>query len=124
MLAYITLGTNDLARSTAFYDQLLGVLGGKRAMQTDRYVIWSVGAGAMLGVFVPQNGEPATVGNGSMAALAAQNPALVNALHAKALALGGRCEGPPGPRGDEYHIGYFRDLDGNKLAAFFVNPRG
>ena len=42
----------------------------------------------------------------------------VDALHAKALELGGTDEGAPGLRGDNFYAGYFRDLDGNKLNAF------
>ena len=42
----------------------------------------------------------------------------VNALHKKALALGGKDEGAVGPRGDGFYAGYFRDLDGNKLNVF------
>jgi len=35
------------------------------------------------------------------------------------LQLGGKDEGPPGPRGDSgFYAGYFRDLDGNKLNFF------
>ena len=36
------------------------------------------------------------------------------------LALGGTDEGPPGPRFDNFYAAYFRDLDGNKLNAFFM----
>ena len=42
-------------------------------------------------------------------------------IHALALSLGGTCEGPPGPRGDTFYGGYFRDLDGNKLNAFVMD---
>jgi predicted lactoylglutathione lyase len=40
-------------------------------------------------------------------------------MHQKALELGGTDEGAPGPRGPGFYIGYFRDLDGNKLNFFF-----
>ena len=53
-----------------------------------------------------------------MVALAVQKSSQVDAIHAKALELGGRDEGAPGPRGDGFYAGYFRDLDGNKLNAF------
>jgi len=67
----------------------------------------------------PFDGNTATVGNGVMIALAMEKPEQVNALHAKALELGGTDEGAPGPRGDSgFYAGYFRDLDGNKLSAF------
>lgn len=43
------------------------------------------------------------------------------AVHAKALELGGTDEGAPGPRGEQFYAGYFRDLDGNKLNAFCMS---
>jgi predicted lactoylglutathione lyase len=66
----------------------------------------------------PWDGQPATVGNGTMVALLADAPATVDAVHAKALALGGADEGTPGERGAGFYAGYFRDLDGNKLNVF------
>jgi len=44
----------------------------------------------------------------------------VRAFHAAALAGGGRCDGPPGPRQaafTTYFGAFVRDLDGNKLEA-------
>ena len=37
-----------------------------------------------------------------------------------ALAHGGSDEGAPGPRGEGFYAGYFRDPDGNKLNAFVM----
>jgi hypothetical protein len=34
--------------------------------------------------------------------------------------LGGKEEGPAGPRSEGFYVGYFRDLDGNKLCAYFA----
>jgi predicted lactoylglutathione lyase len=66
----------------------------------------------------PFDGQAASVGNGVMVALEAKDPAQVDRLHALALAHGGSCEGKPGPRGDGgFYAAYFRDVDGNKLAA-------
>jgi predicted lactoylglutathione lyase len=47
-------------------------------------------------------------------------PADVDRVHALALRLGGKDEGPAGPRGDTFYAGYFRDLDGNKLSTFCI----
>jgi predicted lactoylglutathione lyase len=55
-----------------------------------------------------------------MVALEAKDQAQVDRLYAIALEHGGTCEGPPGPRGDTFYAGYFRDLDGNKLNAFIM----
>ena len=60
------------------------------------------------------------VGNGVMVALEAKDEAQVQRLHAIALANGGSDEGAPGPRGDGFYAGYFRDPDGNKLNAFVM----
>lgn len=119
MLAYATLGTNDLPRAAAFYDALLAVIGGKRMMELERGFVWGVDPGqAMLGVLKPFDGKPASVGNGVMVALAAASSAEVDALYRKAIELGAKDEGPAGPRGGGFYAGYFRDLDGNKLSAF------
>ena len=53
-----------------------------------------------------------------MVALAVATEADVQRVHARALELGAADEGAPGPRGDNFYAGYFRDLDGNKLNVF------
>lgn len=120
MIGYATLGSNDLERAVAFYDGLLGELGARQVMNDGRMVIWArSGGNSMVAVCTPHDEKPASVGNGTMLALAAGTPDVVDRLHAKALALGGSDEGAPGPRGDSgFYGGYFRDLDGNKLVAF------
>jgi catechol 2,3-dioxygenase-like lactoylglutathione lyase family enzyme len=117
MIGYVTLGTNDLDRAARFYDALLGEIGAKRMMQTDRFVVWFVAPDRpALGVFKPFDGNPATVGNGVMVALVVDSPAKVDALYKKALELGATDEGAAGPRGiPGFYAGYFRDPDGNKL---------
>jgi predicted lactoylglutathione lyase len=121
MIGYVTLGTNDLKRAAAFYDALLGQIGAKRMMENDDFVAWSVTPnGAGLGVTKPFDKKSATVGNGVMVALQVDSIDKVKALHAKALQLGGKDEGAPGARSESFYAGYFRDLDGNKLNAFFM----
>ncbi len=121
MIGYVTLGTNDIQRAAAFYDELLALLGAKRAMQYDTLVMWSNGEGKpMLSVIKPFDGQPATNGNGTMVALIVDSKEKVDAVYKKAIALGAKDEGPAGPRGDGFYAGYFRDLDGNKLNAFFM----
>lgn len=121
MVGYVTLGTNDAARAAKFYDALLGELGAKRLMEFGPFILWGASlAEPCLAITPPHDGKPATVGNGVMVALRAPSKAAVDALHAKALALGGTDEGAPGPRSDAFYAGYFRDLDGNKLNAFFM----
>ncbi|MFS1701227.1 VOC family protein [Aestuariibacter sp. GS-14] len=119
MIAYTIFGTNDLARAGAFYDELLSIMGAQRAIDAPRMIAWGNNPSApMFAVATPFDEKPATVGNGSMVALAAANPEQVNALHAKAMALGAKDEGAPGTRMDTYYCAYFRDLDGNKINCF------
>ena len=56
--------------------------------------------------------------NGVMVALQCADEDQIKRVYDIALANGGKCEGPPGPRGDTFYAAYFRDPDGNKLNAF------
>ena len=121
MIGYVTLGTNDLHRGARFYDALAKELGVGRMMDFDTFIAWGAPGGAPgIGLTKPFNGEAATVGNGVMVALEAKSKEQVHKLHEIALANGGTCEGPPGPRGDTFYAAYFRDPDGKKLNAFLM----
>jgi predicted lactoylglutathione lyase len=122
MIGYVTLGTNDLERAAAFYDELLALMGAGRFMEEPgAFIAW---ASAMdkpaISVTRPYDGNAATVGNGTMVALAVESKELVHKIHEKAIELGGSDEGAPGPRSDAFYAGYFRDLDGNKLNVFHM----
>ena len=121
MIGYVTLGTTDLARAAVFYDAIAAEMGTGRMMEFDTFIAWGTPGGAAgIGLTKPADGNVATVGNGVMVALQAQDTAQVDRLYAIALENGGACEGPPGLRGDTFYAGYFRDLDGNKLNAFVM----
>ena len=128
MIGYVTLGTNDFDKAVAFYDELFATIGAGRFLANDSFVSWSKGPeSAGVSVTKPFDGQPATVGNGVMVAIMLDSPAEVDAFYQKALELGGTCEGPAGPRGEMpgFYAGYFRDLDGNKLNAFYFDmPEG
>ena len=119
MIGYVTLGTNDLQRAAGFYDALLADLGAKRTMEMETFIAWAVDPDSpALCVTQPFDGKAATVGNGVMVALGVDSRATVDRVYKKALELGGKDEGPAGPRGEDFYAGYFRDLDGNKLSVF------
>ncbi len=122
MIGYVTFGTNDLPRAVMFYDAIAAEMGTGRMMESDEFIAWGTpGGGAGIGLTKPFDGNPASVGNGVMVALEASDKDQVHRLHAIALANGGTDEGAPGPRGDGgFYAGYFRDPDGNKLAAFIM----
>jgi catechol 2,3-dioxygenase-like lactoylglutathione lyase family enzyme len=120
MIGYVMVGTNDLEKSKSFYDAVLGELGGKRTMAGERMQGWGNGKSpVMFMVCKPYDEKPASVGNGTMISLAAASKDVVGKVHAKAMSLGAKDEGAPGPRGDSgFYAGYFRDGDGNKLCVF------
>lgn len=119
MLGYVTIGTNDLPRATAFYDTLLAPLGIKRIMDFGRGYAWGTTMDKPgFAVMIPFDQKPATPGNGTMSAIVVDSHEKVASTHALALQLGGTDEGPVGPRGPGFFAGYFRDLDGNKINVF------
>ena len=131
MIGYVTLGTNDLERAARFYDAIAAEMGVGRMMEFETFIAWGEwGGGAGIAATKPFDGNPATIGNGTMVAIEAKSREQVDKLHAIALANGGSDEGAPGPRGEPdehgnvFYAGYFRDPDGNKLNAFLMAPAG
>ena len=125
MIGYVTLGTNDLARGARFYDAIAAEMGVGRMMEAETFIAWGApGGGAGIGLTKPFDGAPACVGNGVMVALEAKDRDQVQRLYDIALANGGSDEGAPGPRGEGFYAGYFRDPDGNKLNAFIMEHTG
>ncbi len=131
MIAYVTVGADDIARAKQFYDAFLLALGygleegaeglsyalpvpeGEKPVLPDFYVK------------PPFDGKPASAGNGAMVAFEAQSQQQVRDLHAAALAAGGRGEGQPGFRaayGAHFYVSYLRDPQGNKIALFSCDP--
>lgn len=131
MIAYVTVGADDMARAKQFYEAFLPALGyaldqgpeglsfalpvaaGERPVFADFYVKPTF------------NGAPASAGNGTMVAFEAQSQAQVRALHKAALEAGGADEGQPGFRasyGPHFYVGYLRDPQGNKIALFSSDP--
>ena len=128
MLGYVTLGSNDLDQARAYYDALFGSIGAGRLMEFgENFTLYGTGWGqAGIAICKPYNGAPASPGNGNMVAIALDSREKVDALHARALELGGTDEGTPGlrtPEGPQAFYGaYFRDPEGNKFCAFRTGP--
>ena len=121
MIGYVTVGTNDLARAAKFYDAIAAEMGTGRMMEFETFIAWGTpGGGAGIAATKPYDGQAATVGNGVMVAIEARDMDQVDRLYAIAMENGGSDEGAPGPRGDGFYAGYFRDPDGNKLNAFVM----
>ena len=121
LILYITLGTNDIARSGRFYDPVMATLGLIRRATRDNELGYGPDDGSRIRFWVtlPFDGKPATFGNGSMPALVAHSRAAVDAFHRAALAHGGSDEGAPGlrPFHANFYACYVRDPHGNKLSA-------
>lgn len=121
IISHITLGTNDTERAGRFYDEVLGVLGFERlAKPPGKPPAYEKGGMPTIYLYPPEDGRPATWGNGTHIAFIADSKQAVHNFHAAAIRLGGSCEGEPGLRshyGDNYYAAYVRDPDGNKLQA-------
>ena len=118
-IGFVMVGTNDLEKSSKFYDAILNHLKMKRVTVTERYIGYgySEDDGAKFYIIKPHNKENATAGNGTMVALAAQTKEAVDKFHKTAIENGAIDEGAPGPRSDGNYYGYVRDHDGNKITA-------
>jgi catechol 2,3-dioxygenase-like lactoylglutathione lyase family enzyme len=124
MLTVARYGTRDLERARTFYDGITGLLGAQRVLDRPEVAGYKAADGGMFLIGMPFEGD-ASVGNGTQMGFAASCRAIVDAVHAKALELGGSCAGPPGVRGpdpDGFYGAYFRDPDGNKLLVFRLGP--
>ena len=131
MIAYVTVGADDIARAKRFYSAFLPALhyGLEEGPEGLSYVLPpQPGQPVALPDFYVKpafNGQPASAGNGAMVAFEARSQAQVRDLHAAALAAGGSDEGQPGFRasyGPRFYVGYLRDPQGNKIALFSSNP--
>ncbi len=119
MIGYTTIGSKDLNKAVAFYDELFALVGGKRVMEMDRIKFYGTeSGGAMLAVCTPADEGEQSVGNGQMVAIPGGSIEGANALYKKAIELGATCGGEPGQRFDFFYGGYVFDLDGNKLCFF------
>ena len=125
MIRFVTLGTNDLKKSSNFYDEVLKLIDIIRVdEEVERYVGYSKEKTHNLADFyiiTPFDRNVATIGNGTMISFDVKTQEKVNEMHKKALELGAINEGDPGPRHGENYYAYFRDLDGNKICAFAEN---
>jgi catechol 2,3-dioxygenase-like lactoylglutathione lyase family enzyme len=118
--SHVTVGTNDLVKSRAFYDKVLESIGMTRLADLgENGSIWGQDKPSFF-VLKPADGKPASVGNGVTISFEAPDRGAVKRFHETALQLGSKDEGAVGPRGwaPNAYAAYVRDLDGNKLAVY------
>ncbi|WP_223422150.1 VOC family protein [Tateyamaria pelophila] len=131
MIAYVTVGADDIARARRFYSAFLPTLdyGLEEGPEGLSYALpVAPGRSPVLPDFYVKptfDGRPASAGNGAMVAFEARSQRQVRDLHAAALVAGGTDEGQPGFRpsyGPHFYVGYLRDPQGNKIALFSSDP--
>lgn len=131
MIAYVTVGADDIALAKRFYSAFLPALDyslteGPEGLGFALPV--ATGKAPTLPDFYVKptfNERPASAGNGAMIAFEARSQSQVRDLHAAALAAGGTGDGQPGFRasyGPKFYVGYLRDPQGNKIALFSCDP--
>ena len=121
MIGFVMVGTNNLEKSSKFYDAVLCPLGIIKIYSGDRNIGYASRDNPDLIKFYitkPQNKELATNGNGTMIALMTDSREKVDKFHSIALKNGGVNEGLPGQRHDNNYYAYIRDGDGNKVCAY------
>lgn len=129
MIAYVTIGVDDLAAAERFYSAFLPMIGYEFSLYHGdlSYALPEIPGQTRPEFYVksPYDGGPASAGNGTMVAFEAPRQQLVRAMHAAALAAGGKDEGAPGFRDDygpQFFVAYVRDPQGNKIALYSSNP--
>jgi len=123
MIGWVIFGTNDLDKSKNFYDTFIAKLGLVKALDEKEYVGYARIDDPKRVIFyitLPFDGAKATFGNGTMVALEASSPEVVNIVHQLAIENGGLNEGNPGKRDydRDAYFSYFRDLDNNKICVY------
>lgn len=128
MFNHIMIGTNDIEKSKAFYEKVLGVLGAQGSMEnvaaSGHKRVFFLHEGNVLALSEPINDEPADCANGMTIGFKCTSPEQVKELHDVAIANGGTSiEDPPGLRDNgplgPVHLSYFRDLDGHKICGIY-----
>ena len=123
MIGYAMFGTNDVSKSSVFYDKILAPLDIIKVLIDNDYIGYANKTSQQEIIFYltkPYNQEKASFGNGTMLAFKAKSNYVVDKCHSIALKNGAINEGSPGLRegyGNVYYS-YFRDLDNNKICVY------
>tara|TARA_Y100000996_G_C22278533_1_gene543051 strand:+ start:32 stop:406 length:375 start_codon:yes stop_codon:yes gene_type:complete len=121
MFSFVTIGTNNLKRSSNFYSKILKPLNIKKVLLHNRYHGFAKTYSPKkieLYIIKPHNKNKATVGNGTMITFKAKSRKIVEDFYNISIKYGAKDEGKPGPRHGKDYYAYVRDLDGNKICVF------
>lgn len=121
MYSHIMLGANDIEKSKAFYDSILGTLGYAPGVTDEQGRVFWMDKSGIFSISKPIDGEPACNGNGSTIGFSVEDTDTGDKWHAAGLAAGGtNCEDAPGVRegaNGKMYLAYLRDPSGNKICA-------
>lgn len=125
MFNHVMIGTNDIEKSKAFYEKVLGVVGVEGSMDNTsasghkRVIFLHNGNVFMLSE--PIDNEAATCANGMTIGFKCDSAEQVKKIHDVAIENGATTiEDPPGLREGSMgamNLSYFRDLDGHKICG-------
>jgi catechol 2,3-dioxygenase-like lactoylglutathione lyase family enzyme len=119
MIDHVSVPVRDLTVSSAFYHRILTPLGYVRLVERPQ----TIGFGKAypeLWLNLRDTQSAQALSTGHHLALRARSVAAVDRFHTAALAAGGACDGPPGPRQGAmtgYYGAFIRDPDGNRIEA-------
>ena len=120
MFNHIMLGSNDIPRSKAFYDALIGAMGGEPGTIDAKNRLMYAHRGGRLMITTPIDGDLACGANGGTVGFKVESEAEGDAWHHAGVTHGGTAvEDAPGLRGGVVWLAYMRDPDGNKLCAAY-----
>jgi len=120
LFGFVMVGSNNLIKSSKFYDAIFISLEIKKVKTTENYIGYAKKNNLNEIEFYitkPHNKEVATYGNGTMISFLADSAKVVDDFHVSALENGGINEGLPGIRSDGNYYAYIRDPEGNKICA-------
>jgi catechol 2,3-dioxygenase-like lactoylglutathione lyase family enzyme len=124
MLDHVSVGVSNIVAARRFYDAVFAPLGYSALFEGDGYA----GYGAKQPEFwLNTTAHPVVedARSGLHFSFVASSRAAVDAFHAAGLTVGGRDNGPPGPRpdyGPHYYAAFLIDPDGYRIEAHTEHP--
>ena len=123
MIGYFMYGTNNLKKSSKFYDSFLSVMQMVKVEDENEFIGYAKKDDPKKIIFyitLPFDGGKASFGNGTMVAFKVSSQKIVDKVHGLAIKNGAINEGNPGVREgyDNMYFSYFRDLDYNKICVY------
>ncbi|WP_448569321.1 VOC family protein [Thalassotalea ganghwensis] len=120
-VCHISLGVNNIAQAKAFYQPLLALLDISLVSEYEHALAFGKNYPEFW-VQIPYDGQQASQGNGTHIGFVASNMLQVDDFYQKALSLGAKCNGKPGPRpeyGEPYYGCFVISPQGHKIEASY-----